>query len=182
MTRLLAITLLGVALAGCVAVMSPAQRAALQKQQVALQRQREAKRRAEQVVLECREKRLAGELSGYVASVRCSNDRIREAWAASGYPHMDLVDLQLAYRLAVARRVDAGSLSEQHGQRRVAELTARINAEVRERTATASRANSERPRSYEELLQRLGVWSAATDPPEPDTIRCFQGRELITCD
>jgi len=176
--KVLALALLALAAAGCGFGLSPAQRALLQRQQVILQRQR----KVEQAVLECRERRLAGELSGYVASVRCSNERIRQAWAESGYPHMDLVDLQLAYRLAVAHRVDAGGLSEQDGQRQVSELTARINAEARERAAPPLETSGQRPRNYKALLRGLGVWGATPGLREPDTIRCFRSTDLITCE
>lgn len=178
MKKVLVLALLALFAAGCGFGMSPARRALLQKQQLVLQRQR----KVEQALIECREKRLAGELPGYVASVRCSNARIRQAWAESGYPHMDLLDLQLAYRLAVAHRVDAGRLSEQDGQRQVSELTERINAEARERTAMALGTDNQRPRNYEALLQGLALWSAAVGPSEPGTIRCFQSTDLITCE
>jgi hypothetical protein len=46
-------------------------------------------------ILECKNKRLSGELQTYVASVQCSNPRITDAFQRAGYRYMDLIAYSL---------------------------------------------------------------------------------------
>lgn len=170
MTRLLTIGLLIIGLAGCVAG--------------ALQRQREAKLYADRIAMECRAKRLRGELSGHVASALCSNERIRQVWVESGYSHMDLVDLHLAFRMALAKRIDEGTLLEEDAQLQLTELTARINTEVQRRNVLSQQAYSQRLQSIGALLQGLAAWEQSQNPPvldAPRPINCYQYGNFIHC-
>lgn len=110
--QVMVVSLLVFSIAGCVSM--------------ALQRQREAWQQAGRILFECEEKRSAGELSNYLESVLCSNDRARQVIAESGYPYMDLVNLLYAYRLAAARRIDAGSLARDEAELQWAELMTRV--------------------------------------------------------
>lgn len=150
----------------------------------ALRRQQEAQLYSQQIIIECRSKRLRGELSGYVASVLCSNDRIRQVWAESGYPYMDLIDLQLAYRMAQAKRIDEGTLSEEDAQLQLAELGSRVNTEVQRRNVMAQQAHSQRLQSIGALLQGLAAWEQSQSPPAlaaPRPINCYQHGNFIQC-
>jgi hypothetical protein len=115
LAKRLFMTLLALEVAGCASV--------------ALQRQQEAWQQAHQISQECSQRRLSGGLSGHVASALCSTDRARQVIAASGYPHMDLVDLFFAYRMALAQRTDNGSLSHEEANLRLAELRTRLTSE-----------------------------------------------------
>jgi hypothetical protein len=151
----------------------------------ALQRQHEAWQQALQIILECREKRLAGELSSHLASSQCSNSRARQVIAASGYPHMDLVDLFLAYRTALAQRVDTGLLSEAEANLQYAELRTRIVSEEQRRNIAAQQAYSQQLQNYNALLQGLAAWHQATQPPPipqlSGPVTCSRFGNTITC-
>jgi hypothetical protein len=53
--------------------------------------------------------------------------------AMKRYPHMDLIDLWLTERLAIAERVDKGEFSAEEGSRKIQELNLRIRAEIQQR-------------------------------------------------
>lgn len=156
----------------------------------ALARQQQAWREADQIAQECSARRQHGELSGYAESVRCSNHRMRATIAASGFPHMDLVDLHLAYRTAVGQRLDAGTLSEEDAELRLATLFTRINAEVLRRRALAQQAQQVEAQwlqSYGALLQGLGTWMHAVSPAPrawpsfPQPITCHRAADVTRC-
>ena len=71
---------------------------------IAAQKQQAAFRDASAIAEECRNKRVAGQIKDQVGAIHCSNDRMCQVIAASGYPHMDLVDLFLANRLVSPKR------------------------------------------------------------------------------
>lgn len=50
-----------------------------------------AETEARAAIIECRNKRLAGELPSYLASAICSNSRIIHVYQQSGYRYMDLI-------------------------------------------------------------------------------------------
>lgn len=150
----------------------------------ALQRQEEAFREAEEIARECKQRRLAGELPGYLASAQCSSERMRQVVAQSGYPHMDLFDLLLAYGLAAARRVDAGMMSEEEFRLQLTELTVRLNSEAQRRNLMAQQAYSQRLQSMGLFLQGLGVWQQSLTPPTAaprGPITCHQFGNMIQC-
>lgn len=57
----------------------------------------------------------------------------RDDLAQDHYPYMDLIDLWLAERSAIAKRVDRGELSPLEGSRHLRELNVRILTEIQER-------------------------------------------------
>ena len=135
---------------------------------VQAQRWREAANRADQIMSECRDKRLAGVLSGHVASVRCSNERVRLEYAESGFPYMDLIDLQLAHRAAIARRFDAGTLSEEDAILQLAEYSVRINTEMMRRDAARMQAYTAR---------QAAVQAIGSDLQTKDKLRRMENRQ-----
>ena len=82
-----------------------------------------------EILQACREQRLDGALPNFSASVACSNPGIRATIAATEYPHMDVIDRWLSYRVAVAGRADAGELSEVEATSLLSELTYRITTD-----------------------------------------------------
>jgi hypothetical protein len=140
-------------------------------------RQQQAWQQASQVMEACRAQRLTGELPDYTASVQCSNSRMRQIIAAGGYPYMDLVDLWLAYRMALAQHVDDGTLTEADMNLKGAELKVRLTSEARRRDAMAQEARAQEAMNTAALLQGLAVWNAPMQPPTSSV----PPRGTITC-
>jgi hypothetical protein len=148
---------------------------------VALQRQQEAWQQASYIIHACESRRKAGQLSSYVASMQCSNDRAHQVIQESGYPYMDLVNLLAAFRLAVGRRIDEGTLAEDDAQVQWAELTSRVAAEEQHRNAKRQQAYNQWLMSYGMLLQGLETWNQSWTPPVcTGPITCSQAGSMIT--
>ena len=149
-----------------------------------VERWKEAMQRANQIAETCVEKRKRGQLPGYVASHRCAESRVRRVLAESGYPYMDLVNLWLAYNLALSRRIDGRKISEEVGERQFAELMTRITNEIQRRGLVKMQMRAEWLQSYGVLLQGLGIWQRSLNPPAliGDLITCTRiGGRTITC-
>lgn len=71
-----------------------------------------------------------GRLPTRVEEVRCANERIRSLYLDSGYPHMAQLDAVLARSLALAQRIDAGSISPDEAAREGAAVAARAPDET----------------------------------------------------
>ena len=71
---------------------------------------------AKGALLECKQKRLANEVRGFVGSVKCSNSRLSQAWTWYRLGFDDIAALYLATRLEIAERMDRGVLTEGQGQ------------------------------------------------------------------
>ncbi|MGA8614336.1 MAG: hypothetical protein WB760_22200 [Xanthobacteraceae bacterium] len=91
--------------------------------------------KSRQAIIECREKRLRGEISTYAESARCSNPQIFEAWKAANYPHMDLITEWLNAREAASDKVDQRIITPEEFERQMDELTVRLTAEEQRRRA-----------------------------------------------
>jgi hypothetical protein len=112
---------------------------------------------------------------------------MRQVMAESNFPHMDLMELFFAYRMALAIRVDAGQISEEDVDVQMAELGARINSEIRRREAMAVQAQGQWLQGYGAMLQGLGVWNQSfTPPPQPAPlmrmpVTCYGFGRMIQC-
>jgi hypothetical protein len=95
-----------------------------------------ALKEAQQVIDECRTKRLKGELPTFTASVQCSNPRIIQAFNAAHYRYMDLIQVLATKRLEVAQRVDRNELTEDQAKLENAKLYMEIVAAERQRNST----------------------------------------------
>jgi hypothetical protein len=71
-----------------------------------------ASREASAAALECRSRRLSGELKSYVASAQCSNQRILRAYQTVHYRYMDLIYQWVAKRTELAERQDKDLLTD----------------------------------------------------------------------
>jgi hypothetical protein len=91
--------------------------------------------KSRQAIIECREKRLRGEISTYAESARCSNPQIYEAWKAANYPHMDLITEWLNAREAASEKVDQRIITPEEFERQMNELTVRLTMEEQRRRA-----------------------------------------------
>jgi hypothetical protein len=86
-------------------------------------------------IAECRDKRLRKELATYKQSAECSNPRIFAAWKEANYPHMDLITMWLNAREEASAKVDQRALTPKEFERQMDELTLRLTAEERRRSA-----------------------------------------------
>lgn len=137
----------------------------------AAQHERIARRDTEigAAINECRGARLRGELKGYVASTQCSNQRIRAASQEAGNPFMDLLDVELATRLADAEKIDKGQMTEAEAGLHIAQVHAQMTEEARRRVFEAqaaqnqaSMAQAAQTQAQGALLSGMGAWNAST--------------------
>ena len=71
-----------------------------------------AEAEARAAIIECRNKRLAGELQNYLASAICSNSQIIRVYQQSGYRYMDLIYALTAKRSEVSMALDNQKITE----------------------------------------------------------------------
>ncbi len=120
---------------------------------------------AARVRKECEDKRIRGELSGYVEETRCGNDRVRAIYSQSGSQEdLLFLDVNLAYQMALAKRIDEKVSSVEEGKLQMAEL--RINGEIARRNSAASK--------------RLGD-ALGPSVLRPPTITCVHQGNTTTC-
>jgi hypothetical protein len=122
---------------------------------LAAQRYYAAFQQAEAIAEECANKRRTGQLKGYAAAFRCSNDRMRQVVAASGYPHMDLYDLFLANRMSLGEKIDNGELTPADAELKEAELRSRIASEEQRRNMAAYQAQLQAQQNFQNSLNML---------------------------
>lgn len=84
-------------------------------------------------LMECHNRRMAGEVRTFVASVQCSNPRLLAAYQQAGYPYMDLIRSIAAKRLALAEAEDQGRISEAEFNAETAEFISKQIDRERER-------------------------------------------------
>jgi hypothetical protein len=133
-----------------------------------LQRQNDAWHQADLTVEDCKRR---GESSTAVAVEECWHSRARKILADANYPYMDLVDLLLAYRLALARRVDEYAMPREEANLMITEMRARINAEIDRRNSLRLAAQAQQTAAYGALLQGLAIWSQSQlQPPAPSPV------------
>jgi hypothetical protein len=92
-----------------------------------------ALRETQQVIDECRAKRIRGELPTFVASAQCSNPRMIQAFGAAHYRYMDLIAVLAAKRLELGKKIDRKELTEDQGKLENAKLFNDIVAAERQR-------------------------------------------------
>ena len=83
-----------------------------------------ANKEAEEAANECKAKRLRGELPSRVASARCSNPRIIQAFNDAHYRYMDLIELFTDKRLQLALIEDRNKTPEDQADAESAKLFA----------------------------------------------------------
>jgi hypothetical protein len=149
--------------------------------------------KSRQAIIECRDKRLRGEISTYAESARCSNSLIFEAWKAANYPHMDLITEWLNAREAASEKVDGKLITPEAFERQMAELTARLTEEEQRRRAgllqsvdstsqlqspppspsaagPATAPAAQKPATKKNAALRTAGANAYTDPPQGTTV------------
>jgi hypothetical protein len=103
---------------------------------------KQAAEEAKAAILECKNKRISGELKTYVASAQCSNPQITEAFRRAGYRYMDLVGILTAKRLEIAEKIDNHKITEAQGTLEYAEYASHVSDEERHRNLEIINAQS----------------------------------------
>lgn len=93
----------------------------------------------------CRQQRLEGAFSTRLEEARCKAEQIRPVLKEDDYPHMDVINLWLAYELAFAKQIDEGSLSEEDGELLLGKVRLTLNREIMAR---------ERARQHKPVAER----------------------------
>jgi hypothetical protein len=119
------------------------QRYEQQMRQEAAVRYRTAAETAKKVVLDCRAKRLSGELKTHKASADCSNPILIQAYEDAVFPHMDLIRLMAAARAVGAEKIDRGEITEAESQLQLTELETRVRNEIQRRELAVANARSQ---------------------------------------
>ena len=121
---------------------------------------------------DCRNARLRGDLKSYVASVQCSNPRIRDALQRSGYQFMDLLGIELATRLNDAEKLDRGQMTEAEADLHFSQVHAQMFDEGRRRLLDERSAQNQsgmvgaaQTQAQGALLSGLGSFNASIKPP-----------------
>jgi hypothetical protein len=94
---------------------------------------RQAAAQAVAAMMECKSKRLSGELPTRFASVQCSNPRIIEAFRKADYRYMDLVYLVTEKRFELAKEIDSGRMTDAQSDYEFKNFLAEINNKERQR-------------------------------------------------
>jgi hypothetical protein len=98
---------------------------------------RAAFKKTEQAANECKAKRLSGELPTHVASVKCANPRMIQAFGAAHYKYMDLIASFAAKRLELAAKIDRNELTEDQANLEGSKFYASIVEAERRRDSAA---------------------------------------------
>jgi hypothetical protein len=88
---------------------------------------------AQIAIMECKNKRLSGELKTYKVSADCSNPRFIAAFQRAGYRYMDLIFLMAAKRIELSEKIDTGQMTEAQSQLAFAQLMTVIVDKERQR-------------------------------------------------
>jgi hypothetical protein len=84
-------------------------------------------------IMDCRKRRLSGELKTYAASAGCSNPKIMDAYQQANYPYLDLISLITSKRLELAEQIDGGKLTEAEAGLNFAQFMVGVVDEERQR-------------------------------------------------
>lgn len=160
--------LLGLALAGCGSTFSaPAVR--------------EADQRAQAAYADCEAQRQSGALRSYRQAAACAQPKVLAAYRQSGYPYIDLVELELAARATSADRIDTGFASAADVNRDIAELERRIADERQRRRDGETRSGGSAP--YVPPQQLLAGLATLTGRELPRSgANCFTVGSFSRCD
>ncbi len=144
--------LLGLALAGCGSTFSDPATV-------------EADRRAQAAYADCAAQLRSGALRSYRQAAACARPKVTAAYRQSGYPYMDLVELDLEARAVGAEAIDTGTAKPADVDRDLAELDQRLAAERQRRRNGEMRLGGSAPYvPPEQLLDGLATLNPAPLP------------------
>lgn len=118
----------------------------------------------------------------------CNQGEARQAVVDSGYRHMDLVDLTLAYRKALVERVDKGEVSMAEAELLWAELMTRVVSEEQTRNMRAAQVQLQAAQNFNQTMNQINNQAQtnrlirALNAPRPMTpITCQPFGSMIHC-
>ena len=162
-------TLFGLALAGCGSTYSTA----------AI---READEEARAAYADCDAQLRSGALQSYRQAARCAQPKVLGAYKQSGYPYIDLVELELAARATGAEHIDSGYAKVGDVDRDIAELEHRIADERQRRQQGEMVSGGSAPYlPPQQLLAGLTTLTERAPPPTPNS-NCFNIGSFTHCD
>jgi hypothetical protein len=128
-------------------------------------------------IAECGDRRLRGELKGYKAEAECVSPKVLASYRERQYPYMDLIGVQEAARVAGGENVDRRKISEAEYKLQLAELKARLNAEVQRRDlavantqAVQAQAQAANSQAQAAMLHGLSALQMANRPRSTQNI------------
>jgi hypothetical protein len=174
-----------VTLAGCGVVRQQQAVAARQQYADAIKQAGEETKAA---MLECKNKRLSGELKTYVASAQCSNPMMIAAFQKAGYRYMDLVNRFAAKRVELSEKVDNHQLTEAKATLESAEYLSHVADEERHRNLEIinAQSNANRAAAQEDAANRqvymqmmnsgLNMMGAGQQQPSGGRVMCTDNK------
>lgn len=99
-----------------------------------------------------------------VAAVACATPKVRAAYAAAGWPHMDLIDAHWIQLAAIAEKEDRGTVTRTEARGLVAELDVRTQAEISRREEAVR-------------LRRAAAFNSAAESPT----MCVPSGTMLRC-
>jgi len=84
-------------------------------------------------IMECKGRRLAGELRTFAASARCSNPKIIDIYQRANYRYMDLIYALTTKRIEFAQQIDHGVITETQAVAGIARFQASLLEMQRQR-------------------------------------------------
>lgn len=134
----------------------------------------------------CKQRYEQGIYKTFGERTNCVNEAALKGAVEADYPYLDLVVLGNAYRAALAKRIDDGSMNETDASLMQAQLGTLIAQEEQKRNATAVQMRSEQQRaqaasmySVGAILQGMGAYQQSLQPRAPVT--CIQTGNIVTC-
>jgi len=142
---------------------------------------REAEQQAQAAYADCDAQRQIGALRSYRQAASCAEPKVLSAYKQSGYPYMDLVELELLARATAADHLDTGYATTAQVDRDMAELEHRI-ADERERRHEGEMSTGGSA-SYVPPLQLLAGLDALTERAPPrGSANCFTVGSFSHCE
>ena len=134
----------------------------------------------------CKQRYEQGIYKTFSQRTNCLNEAMLKGAIEADYPYLDLVFLANAYRAALGKQIDDGSMNEIDASLMQAQLGTLIAQEEQKRNAVAVQMRSEQQRaqaasmySVGAILQGMGAYQQSLQPRAPVT--CIQTGNIVTC-
>lgn len=134
----------------------------------------------------CKQRYEQGIYKTFSERTNCFNEAVLKISLEAYYPYLDLVILANAYRAALAKRIDDGSMNETDASLMQAQLGTLIAQEEHKRNAAAVQMQSEQQRaqaasmySVGAILQGMATYQKSLQPRVPVT--CIRTGNIVTC-
>jgi hypothetical protein len=129
---------------------------------------------------QCRTAYEAGRIATRKEAVECSTPKIRQELAGSGYPHMDLVEVWIAYTTAIAERVDRKEMSDSDANLLESQMFASLNDNASQRMYQQASMQASRLSAASQFLQAQSAWQRAY-APRTAPVTCTTFGNVVSC-